>query len=367
MSRGFPLDIFIFFSIVYESGREHLPLKKRGGKMNTTLKISVVSLITILLFPLICVSKDSGVLIGLRYNENGEICYKTLWVTDEQGKISISGEGSDLLVPRKDGFWRVGVTKKVAGDCEEDFVWGAPVSEKPFIGDIEKEDVENCEMVSTSTILFVGNELISIEHSTSGYCEGAAHPWDASWLSVYQIDSVGGDPKLVTIKDVFGDHGFSEMMKGAAKFLSSLDEEDREALESEPDECRWGLIRRKGKWVVRGRLGYSYEVYRGLYGDFDIDVIPPKTLVSHDELCLSWSKIKERVPDAIDGFSSPTEEMVVVFTTSKILVFNSENGQLKDAILEMKIDKGTCAVMIQWAVGTHVDRWTEMCEDYFNY
>jgi len=311
-------------------------------------------------------AQESGVLLGLRFFRNDEPHYRTLWIAPENGEVNIVAEGKGLLVPRKTGFWRVGIEREVYENWEEDFPWASPVEKVPVIQEIDPEEVEECEAENRSIILFVGNDYVSLEKESSGYCKGAAHPWCSFWLEVSSLDSLGMKAKCVPISAVMDTAGTQAMQRGAKSYYAGLDDDKKESLEEAPNECGWGLIRRKGSWVLRGRLVYSYEVFRGQYGDYDIPMDPPASLVSHDNLYPSWDVIKKAVPDAIDGFSSPLKDLLVVLTRTKMLVFINNEEELVKPVLEIELNKRESAVMIQWATGNYVDRWSEEVKKFLS-
>lgn len=143
-------------------------------------------------------AQESGVLLGLRFFRNDKPHYRTLWIAPQNGTFEVVAEGKGLLVPRKSGFWRVGIEREVYENWEEDFPWASPAEEVPMIQKIDPEEVEECEAENRSTILFVGNDYVSLEKESSGYCKGAAHPWCVFWLEVSSLDNLGMNAKCVS-------------------------------------------------------------------------------------------------------------------------------------------------------------------------
>jgi hypothetical protein len=323
----------------------------------------VILIMTILLSMSLCLrGKDCGLLLGLRSSLDGEMVYRTLWITSVDGVVELTGEGQDLLVPRKTGFWRVGMTRLADEQWEADIVWAIPAGAQRPQPVLEYD--ETCEGGEWMTILFLGNDYVSFDRESDGYCEGAAHPWLVNWLEVFPLDDIHGEEGCIPLSECVGEGANTQLLMAAEQYRAGLSEDEREMLEEQPTDCSWGVIRRRGQWVLRGRLRYSYEVHRGHYADFDIPLKPPASLVSHDALHPSWDLIRNAVPGAVDAFCSPGKDMLVVITGTALTVYHVTGNAIGAPALSLPLSKGDAAVMIQWAEGKHVQRWTEAIEGY---
>ena len=67
------------------------------------------------------VAAQSGLLLGLETGNE----YRTLWIAAEGDSVALLASGPGLLVPRADGFWRVGV---IALDDQAEIAVAAPAS-----------------------------------------------------------------------------------------------------------------------------------------------------------------------------------------------------------------------------------------------
>ena len=92
--------------------------------------------------------------------------------------------------------------------------------------------------------------------------------------------------------------------------------------------------------------------------EFDIKLLPPANLVFYDALYPGWQSIKDRVPNALDAFTSPNKDIAVVKTKSKLYIFGINGEQLNSIPLgEIALDEGTTIIMAEWATGFYVDDW----------
>ena len=194
--------------------------------MKQFIKLFSIFIVFVIVIPVMCQAQGSGVLLGLGYYKTAvkklpfcesqdaikEPVYRTLWIAPHKGSISLVAEGTGLLVPRKSGFWRIGVKRSVYDNWIEDFIWTTPVSQKPVVKEIDPFIINKCEGNSRLTILFVGNNHISLEKGSDGYWEGAAHPWHVNSLVVLSLDNL--EKGAVKISNLRGSNGSKALKQG---------------------------------------------------------------------------------------------------------------------------------------------------------
>jgi hypothetical protein len=147
-----------------------------------------------------------------------------------------------------------------------------------------------------------------------------------------------------------------EAKVSAAKYINNL---GKEKISKEFIDENFYLQRRTGHWIFKGRINHEKDVKKTAY-DFNINIIPPKNLVSFDILCISWNKIKDKVPDAIDAYTSPNKDMAVILSSTKIYIYSIEDGKLcEKPLAKIKLAESDSVVMAEWATGWYVDKWEE--------
>lgn len=318
-------------------------------------------------------AQDEGLLLGLRYEEPISKVppyyagradslvrsdYHTLLITKRNGKISVAGDAEDLLVPRANGFWRVGAKRSVYNDWVEDFIFAAPESVAPRYAGIQPFNGEHCRGNRTQRIRYAGEAYLALEQYSAGYCEGAAHPWQFHTLAVVPIDSTShiGLP----ISDVLGTAGRDALYAAAADFRTRLrNDTQRMRYAEEPDEANWAIVRKEGRWTLIGRLDAASEAAQGTYADFELPVAPPVSLAGHNQLVPAWNKIRAVAPDAVDAFSSPSRDFVVIVQRTRLTAHPVRNGEIGPAAVTLRLRAGTEPVMARWALGEHVATWVE--------
>ena len=318
-------------------------------------------------------AQTEGLLLGLRYQEPISKVppyyagradsllrsdYHTLLIVKRDGKISLVGNTEGLLVPRGNTFWRVGTKRSVYNDWVEDFIWAVPDGRMPKYPGIQSYNGEYCEGNRMQQILYAGENHLALEQYSAGYCEGAAHPWLFNTLAVVPIDStthIG-----LYISDVLGDAGEVAFSAAAAQFRSRLrTEEQRSRYVEEPDPANWALTRKEGRWVLVGRLDGAGEVVQGTFADFELPMAPPATLVGASRLVPGWNRIRAFAPDAVDAFSSPNDDLLVLVHRTRLTAHPVTNGEIGPAAFTLRLRNGTRPVMARWAAGARADRWID--------
>lgn len=299
----------------------------------------------------------SGLLLGLRYYEESDLenglegwKYRTIWIPSKDMVIDNIYEMEDLFLPRKTGFWNVAIDKVHNNGKIKDVLYAHPLS-KRNLENKDKGEIDGEKENSLKTIIYLGNDYISLESNKD-------YPKEKSKLITLPIDNIkGGNP--IKISDIAGESGRKAFYEGAAGEFSSDHKFKNNYVDIKPEEESFGLIRRNGHWIMKGRVN-ALEDDKDLYKDFNIKIIPPKDLVGYDELSVSWNEVKLRVPGAIDVITSPNEDIALIFTNNNILIYPLEKGELsKEPIKKIKLYESENIVMAEWATGEYVYKWEE--------
>lgn len=298
--------------------------------------------------------KETGLLLGLKIpsydniNQLPSWKYKTIWIRANDSNILEAYEIEDLIIPRKKGFWKIKVDRKVQGEDIKDIV--ITNSDKDSINEYSNmgtSKISNYKAFSPSSVLknimFVGNNYITIEEITN-------KDDDRRIINTFAIDNLQNETPI-KLSYFIGEAGKDIFLEGVQNVIS---------LEDAPsiNEANIGLVRNKGHWIFNGRVNYIQND-KELFKDFNIRAIPPKDIISYDDNLIPWEAVKRKIPDAIDMYFSPNREFIVVLTNYNIQIFNIENndniGQLP--VKKINLPKNASAVMSEWAVGRYVELW----------
>lgn len=122
-------------------------------------------------------------------------------------------------------------------------------------------------------------------------------------------------------------------------------------------EENFALFRKTGHWYFMGRVKLP-ENAQVPYLDFNINLLPPAELVMYDELHLSWTDIKDRIPDAVDAYTSPNRDLAVILTRNQLLIYTMSYGTLGEVPLKkLQLQEGDSVVMAEWALGDYMENW----------
>jgi len=299
--------------------------------------------------------KQSGVLLGLRRDirENQEgLSYRTLWISAADCNIDPVKEIENLLVPRKTGFWIAGVNRFINEGYTNDVIFSYPIEGNKKLEELKLQG--SMPGNSFRKILFVGNEYVSTEYSfmNSNGTKGIANK-----LQVLPLDKIN-DSKGISISDVSGEDGKTALITAGKTLLSS--QQNNDDFEAAPSEESFGVFRRNGHWAIKGRIN-RIDPISDAFLDFNVNIMPPSKMVNYDSLHISWKEIKEKVPDAIDAYTSPNKDIALVVCKDIIFVYNIQGKKIGDRPLKkISIEQGETVVMAEWSTGDYVERWRKI-------
>jgi hypothetical protein len=324
----------------------------------------------------------SGALVGL---SNGQ----TLWIAPVEGKIQVVAN-EDYVIPRKDGFWRVRLgpqwTPLEGAPPAHARLWAVPLKKgknavawkvektaKSAEGETEPDKPEDeATEDEEQELLFLGPDHISLRE-TQTFSSSGGKPGSTVLYRILQI----------TDAPVTEGHAAEGLLveDAALPIPNNLRKEDLEAcieklgndnyganrIEEQFEdsaEATYGITRSNQKWSYEFVLGYSTGSAWFFYTDCPISpVTPTESVVGFDRLFPEWTVIKATYPDAQDAFSSPTRDLVLIVRGSKLSVAPVSNGKIARPLAE--IETNGHPVMVQWATGKNVARWTNELMPYF--
>ncbi|MBZ9606678.1 hypothetical protein G9F73_002350 [Clostridium estertheticum] len=301
------------------------------------------------------IRSKSGLLLGLRYEnpkaEDGlsKYLYKTLMISSVNDKILPIVETKDLLLPRQDGFWKVGISKKIENGDAKDVLWSYPINPINPINTNSKQ-IKYTKTEGSMAIKFVGSNYVSIdtlEDVNNNYSE---NKYTNNQLKILPMDNLLGES--IKLTSILGREIEKSTLAGTLlNAPKNIKDENLKKVDT-----NWGVIRRSGRWILRGRMETKINS-KNSFIDFDIPYATPKSLTTYDNLFPSFNVIKTKVPSAVDAYSSPNRDFVVVLTNTELMVFTIKGYNLGEKSLTLKFKSGELPVMAHWATGSYVDDW----------
>jgi len=333
-------------------------------------------------------AQSSGVLLGVAdsittqrdYDDFGRIsppAYRTLWIArDVNGELTVLATLPELVVPRKDGFWRVGVSQNcIFDDSVKDFpnesllqeVWAAPIGKTATMeqsqpcalhkpedyappygrSEEDKGKISQCGFALAS-IHYLSPEMIgiSVEEGSSEACEAGRGGRVTEKYSVRNFD--------------YRALGFGQLLGPAARdaYFDALPKHGTNSFGTEcgdpskDDDTGWRVEHKLGSWhpYLNQSLGY-FECT----ADRPIHFQLPAPVTGDLSTPLDWKLLRSRIIGISDAYASPNGDMLIAITKSEIRVFEARR-RIPGKLL-LKLSAGEI-VMAQWATGAHVPDWT---------
>lgn len=310
----------------------------------------------------------SGVLLGLKTpvkvdgqeQRTSNFTYRTLWLAASNKGLHPVLEGKDIFFPRQSGFWKLKVRRVEEGARAEDLLLAYDVSTKDPEEALALDSLYwlNRDGFLARSLSFVGNDFVSFEIDGGGAFSDSGQSWFDNSLQVNPMDNLA-TRQGIKLSDLAGDKGAQAFSNARSPVLRTLVKQDDVEVGAGGQEQNLGLVRKNGHWFFQGRISYRKSGRPG-YLDFNINLVPPAKLVSFDTLYLSWQNIKDRVPDAVDAFTSPNRDLAIVATKARLYLYTINKGRLEsEPLTKLDLNEGETVVMSEWATGFYVDNWEQ--------
>jgi hypothetical protein len=318
----------------------------------------------------------SGILLGVRTpvqtkDGQGDYNYGTYWISSENRTLRPVLYADDIFLPRMDGFWKLKTYKKLGTMGTEDMLVAYKVtnSDKSQITSLIGNISERIETGTRKAITYVGNDYVCIENTVyssemnssgkdsqagaTGKANGASEAKMLRTLPVDNIASIDG----IKISDISGENGAIAMESAVSEVLKNSGYRGVAKADENEQAKNFALYRKTGHWFFKGRINLDQKE-QPPYMDFNLNLIPPSDMVAYDVLQVPWTAVKDKLPDAVDIYTSPNKDMAVILTRDKILVYAIENKTLSDAPLAgFKLEDGSSVIMAEWGIGEYAPIW----------
>lgn len=340
---------------------------------------------------------NTGVLIGLRSpvengkEESSDYTYRTVWIASSNNEMHPILQTEDIFFPRRSGFWKIEVNKIKKDKRTEDFIFANNISMEESIKKKEmKAEIESkVEIESKAEIMdkeldrnmeldfsrwgekigeikriinYVGNDYVSVETTgTGGYIKGD-EKWEKSKFQLLPTDGLPNG-KGIKMSDILGEAGVISMKSAWEETINSSNIDKSNILYREELIENFGLERKLGHWFFKGRINYIMDKNFALR-DYNISLIPPSKVVFYDELSVPWTNIKDRVPGALDAFTSPNKDIAIIATANELLIYDITGNDLYQYPKErIALKTGETVIMAEWATGHYAESWENKFKD----
>lgn len=307
----------------------------------------------------------TGVFIGLRYSTNGiadnmpEYNYRTLWISTINKQLHPILEAKDIFFPRRSGFWTLEVQQISYGGYTKDVISAQNLlikdsNQAVLLKDYPKENLNKKN--TRIAINYVGNDYVSTEVQSNESYRLDDKDYSIKNLQVLPIDNLS-TIEGIKISDILDPSSTDTMKKNMDAFVTTLDIKKDNILNPYSFDRNFGLTRKMGHWFLEGRVNYLKE-HEVASLDYNINLIPPSNLVLYDELIISWTEIKDKIPEAKDVYTSPNKDLAIILGNDRLYIYAIDNGSLGDYPLEkIQLNPNETIIMAEWATGSYVENW----------
>lgn len=328
------------------------------------MSIKALLLFLLTLLPQVSVGQTAA-LIGLRHDafssDDGKwfpISYSTLLITVQDGRATLTADIPALVVPRKDGFWRLGYLP--GSDTSDDTLYAIPaLSSSPTApktkGINPQDDSEDaCSSSSGAVIDFVNPEIISIVDMSESTC--GMHPAHTLDHLTYRLDDL---KRPLDIATVLGDGAKAALLRS---FPAAQADNDECAPVNDPEPTEWGIRWSPGKWILLSKVTRSQA--SGGDNDYEVNFDLPRSVLGgrfgrHALSPLRDSALAKKLAAENYDFAMSPGRDVLVFLGNPIRVFRLADQRLSASSLLSVSNGGNSAfpIMVQWATGKYVTEW----------
>ncbi|OCT15938.1 hypothetical protein A8709_09965 [Paenibacillus pectinilyticus] len=289
--------------------------------------------------------------------------YRTMLIAPVRGQLQKTAEGTGILMPYKQNFWKIDSLTHTTNTGESHYLSAhladQPVKPEKFVDPPDKE------FNRAETLLFAGNQYISVAESEEAWDGNAPYKANRIWVRTLmqlkeartmQFYKKPVDKNHVSIMDVYGTSVTSDLAN-----ISNLADNSFGEISGQS----WTVQREPGRWV--GKVAETPRAGSAAHDGYVLRDFPrelPDKVSNHDDLCCSWGNIKASWPLATDALTSPMNDMLVIFEEGKLKFYSYGQAPGSEPQLTLALQPGEQLVMAQWATDHYVQEWIDKVDRY---
>jgi hypothetical protein len=213
---------------------------------------------------------ESGIFLGIRRlsestDNNGEkikeYSYITYWIAASNKVLQPVLQSDGIFLPRRSGFWKVGVRNVSEGERREDILTALSVStaEEPVLSESlgNKPFWTGKSGSLNKAINFIGNDYVSVEYMGKGSLQGGKK-WTENRLATLLVDKLSTDEN-VKLSDISGENGTLAAESAASDMLSASNIKKLKKYNTADLEKNFSLYRKTGHWFIKGRFDMAQD------------------------------------------------------------------------------------------------------------
>jgi len=306
---------------------------------------------------------QSGILLGVRIpiqteDGLGDYTYGTYWISMANNTLRPVLYAREIYLPRMDGFWRLQIEKILGEEGIEDHIYASMVSKSRSMRSVSfaENTSVRVETKLRKAVVYVGNDYVCVENTYYSKENDSGEVGLKKVLRTLPVDNLTNIDGI-KISDLSGENGTMAMESAIEELLKESAVSGINSMDRENQEENFALFRKTGHWFFKGRLNLGDEDPLP-YVDFNLNLIPPANMVAYDMLQVPWTEMKDKLPQALDIFTSPNKDMAIIIARNEVLIYGIENKTLTDEPLaKLLFEEGSSVIMAEWAMEEYVTSW----------
>ena len=347
------------------------------------------------------------------FGDTSMVRYETLWIVRDASGAHIAAKLPDIIVPRKSGFWRMGIeptcqfTPAPKKDDQDnhgnistaDVPYAVPVGQAPVVelefpacdsNTAERlfDDAYNPEFVpdpdsehppdpnapsecgwANRWFGSVLPNLVSVSYfqGVSEVCDPqGGNTYTEIWVQSPDdpFPFVGPAPQQIPFDVLFGAVGHRAWVHA----VSGGQPEGDSCISDNPNEdmqqTGWSLKHAHGEWRTQAFV----QVGRVCAASGDPKVVVPRSLTHAIPLPITWTALETQLPGISDAYVPPGASVLLAVQSKKsntnfeeppivsVALFDFSGNKFGAKLLDLPPTK---IVMAEWATGRFVQSWTE--------
>lgn len=264
---------------------------------------------------------DTSLLIG--YRDKGNFKYSTILFRSDNKKKPVIKKVDGIFVNKNNNFFMI-------NNILENGIQKGIYFSKDYI------EAKTDKILKTNgNITFVGENYLSLEVQDKN-----------TGQKTYEIHSNENimDNDKITITELAGENGRISYYDSIRKITNEPFGNFYE------DTDNIGVYRKNAMWNFKSVFNNNSN-NKLASTEFNLDIIPLLPVFEKSTHKFSNSTIKNLVPESIDYFVSPNENIIAILTTNEVMIFTIENQKISTLPISVfSIPNTAEIVMFQWKI-----------------
>ena len=299
-----------------------------------------------------------GLYLGIKCKKENESeeSYKTIFISFKDGILESKKRNNQIIMPRMRGIWTINKVNNESDGYRHEYFEAKSIESKAIEGKEENEEDSNFDRLDNTNIYrsikYIGNDYIATEVYYGKDFKGEYNKYE-----VLPIDNINSELPI-NIGDIFSSEESNLFKQIYENTLSGMSDEEKNEYSKYINYSNFSLQRYNGKWNIIGKISPGNGIEGEGY-DFSLNLRPNKKLINYDLLSIPWKTLKRKMPLIEDAYISPNNRIAIIVTNGKLLVYEIQNGELKDSPLgSLVLNSEDEIIMAEWCTGDYyVDRW----------